>query len=127
MVRVGVDASIDAAVLLTSSMRAAITGFPRNRRKTLQSLWSPRCSQEYATQWPHLKGVKSSMSRGPVWTRAEIVPPGVLCATPGVMTFQRANGTGSNLHEKFLPVHRNAASGRWTEDSRRNKLNASCL
>ena len=129
MVRVGVDASIDEAVLADFTKAVQLVRVPEEPQEDIEvDFWvaamPPRILRR---QWPHLKGVKVIQAPwAGVDTLLKLFPPGVtLCDAWGVHAFQRRNGRWLQFWPWRNSCHSSSkcsARAGGPQDSRRNKL-----
>ncbi len=132
MVRVGVDASIDAAVLADFSNAVQLVRVPEEPQEDVAvDFWvaamPPRILRR---QWPHLKGVKVIQAPwAGVDTLLKLFPPGVtLCDARGVHDIPTAEWALAAIlaMEKFLPLFiEMQRQGRWTAGQQAQQIDAS--
>ena len=121
MVRVGVDASIDEAVLADFTKDVQLVRVPEEPQEDIEvDFWvaamPPRILRR---QWPHLKGVKVIQAPwAGVDNLLKLFPPGVtLCDARGVHDIPTAEWALAAIlaMEKFLPLFIDMQRrGRWT-------------
>jgi phosphoglycerate dehydrogenase-like enzyme len=128
MVRVGVDASIDEAVLADFTKDVQLVRVPEEPQEDIEVDWvaamPPRILRR---QWPHLKGVKVIQAPwAGVDTLLKLFPPGVtLCDARGVHDIPTAEWALAAIlaMEKFLLLFMEMQrQGGGPQDSRRSKL-----
>ncbi len=132
MVRVGVDASIDAAVLADFTKAVQLVRVPEEPQEDIAvDFWvaamPPRILRR---QWPHLKGVKVIQAPwAGVDTLLKLFPPGVtLCDARGVHDIPTAEWALAAIlaMEKFLPLFiEMQRQGRWTAGQQAQLIDAS--
>jgi len=132
MVRVGVDASIDEAVLADFTKAVQLVRVPEEPQEDIEvDFWvaamPPRILRR---QWPHLKGVKVIQAPwAGVDTLLKLFPPGVtLCDARGVHDIPTAEWALAAIlaMEKFLPLFiEMQRQGRWTAGQQAQQIDAS--
>lgn len=131
-VRVGVDASIDEAVLADFTKEVRLVRVPEDPQEDIEfDFWvaamPPRILRR---QWPHLKGVKVIQAPwAGVDTLLKLFPPGVtLCDARGVHDIPTAEWALAAIlaMEKFLPLFiEMQRQGRWTAGQQAQQIDAS--
>jgi phosphoglycerate dehydrogenase-like enzyme len=131
MVRVGVDASIDEAVLETFTKEVRLIRVPEEPQEDIEvDFWvaamPPRILRR---QWPHLKGVKVIQAPwAGVDNLLKLFPPGVtLCDARGVHDIPTAEWALAAIlaMEKFLPLFIDMQRrGRWTAGQQAQQTDA---
>ena len=132
MVRVGVDASIDEAVLADFTKDVQLVRVPEEPQEDIEvDFWvaamPPRILQR---QWPHLKGVKVIQAPwAGVDTLLSLFPPGViLCDARGVHDIPAAEWALAAIlaMEKFLPLFiEMQRQGKWAAGQQAQQIDAS--
>lgn len=132
MVRVGVDASIDEAVLEAFTKEVWLVRVPEEPQEDIEvDFWvaamPPRILRR---QWPHLKGVKVIQAPwAGVDTLLKLFPPGVtLCDARGVHDIPTAEWALAAIlaMEKFLPLFiEMQRQRRWTAGQQAQEIDAS--